>query len=261
MNQKKPGQSTLVTVHGYAGDRRQIEDLMPVYEHHQCPIVVMSPEDSPVLGLGPHICRTGGKRAYTGQLSLDRQYEHFRIMLEYKADFYLANDSDSFCLNPNLPQEIYDGAATGIIYSNQVDDFRKPGQTYTDANGSVTWPLDYHAGYDLIAMQPPYFFSRASLEKIVATCKDIKACPTTPFIDWYFVQVAKAAGLKHAPYPNGWGASCETVTPLGVAVMSQQVSENNATFVHAIKNASVRDLLVQLYNRKHNINWKPKNHY
>jgi hypothetical protein len=263
MNQHKSNQKTLVAVHGYSGDAAQIEMLMPLYEHHKCPILILSPDDAPIRS-DRHPWRTGGKRAYIGQDSLDRQYIHYQKMLETDADFFLWNDSDSICLAAEIPQVLYDNPDT--VFSNQVDDFRRPGERYVDAanNIDVTWPTDYHAGFPLIAKQPPYFLSRVALQRIVDTCQGIQACPITPFIDWYVVQCVVKAGLKHSAFPDGMGASCETVTPHGVAVMRQQVAERNATFIHAIKRKEVKDEMLALYNKKHNINqeWRPhKSHY
>jgi hypothetical protein len=248
MNQHLPGQKTVMFTCGYAGDKDQIKVLRPMYEHHKLPLVILSPSDSQIHGIGPHICRHGGKRAYIGQDSLDRQYEHFKIMLDYEFDFVLMNDSDSFVIEPNLPQYLYDNPDT--VFSNQVDDFRKPGQIWP--GNKEPWPDDYHAGYPLIAMQPPYFFSRVALEKIVATCKGIVACPICPFIDWYFVQVVYKAGLKHAPFKTG--ASCETVTPLGRRVMEQCIVERGATFLHAIKSQPALDICKNAYKRRNGSN-------
>lgn len=244
MNQHKPGQKTLISVHGYAGDRHQIDQLLPYYEYHQCPIVVMSPQDSQIHGVGPHICRAAGKRAYIGKDSLDRQWAQMKILLEYPFDFYLMHDSDSFVATPDIPQYVYDRSDT--FFSNEVDDFRRPGESW---QGMPPWPKDYHKGHPLIAMQPPYFMSRRTLEKLVAASDGIVACQTTPFIDWGMVQVCVAAKVKHARF--NLCASCETVTPLGRAVMRQCVGERQAQFLHAIKSGDVakelRDLYVSTY--------------
>ncbi len=243
MNQHRPKQRTLVTVHGYAGDKTQMDILRPVHEHHQLPIVYITPTDSPVLEMGPHICRTGGKRAYTGQLSLDRQYEHFKIMLEYDFDFYLANDSDSFVLSPEIPKYVYDHPDT--FFSNQVSDFRKPGQSW---NGQAPWPKDYHKGFPLIAMQPPYFFSRSVLKRFVDQCGDIKACPICPFIDWYMVQCCYKAHVKHAGFTNG--VSCGTTDQNGRNAMAHGIRERGSVFLHSVKTQDALDVCINAYNSK-----------
>lgn len=236
MNNRK----TLVSVHGYAGDAHQVFGLLDVFEHHQCPIVVVSPEDSKIEQVGPHICRFAGKRAYIGQDSWDRQHLQLKLLLEYDFDWYLMNDADSFVASPQIPDYLFRDRYA--VYSNEVTDFRVPG---TRSHG-VDWSLDYHAGYPLIAMQPPYFMSRVALEQIVAVSEGMIACPITPFIDWWFVPACVKAGLNHKPFRNG--ASCETVTPHGLAVMSERVAKHGAVCLHSIKSSEVKDQLMALYH-------------
>lgn len=253
---------TLVVVCGYAGDQQQIEELRPWYEHHRCPIVIMSPDDSRIERVGPHICRFGGKRAYIGQDSLDRQWIHMRMALEYEFDWYLLHDSDSIIMTPEIPAYLYE--RDDVVWSNQVTDFRVPGATWVDvATGATTvWPEDYHAGFPLIAMQPPYFLSRKMLTHLVAmsakwdSVEDslqsdkarnaIQACPICPFIDWYWVQLVVKAQVEHRGFING--ASCETVTKNGLEVMSNRVA-GGSTIIHAIKSGKVARHLSNIHRR------------
>lgn len=236
--------SLLVACHCYAGDRQQVIELLPMMEHHKAPIVIISPTDSQVHRIGPHICRAAGKRAYIGQLSWDRQYEQLKTLLEYPQKWFLLNDADSFVMDAKLPDYLFDDP--DMVYSNEVNDFRVPGGTWPGVD--KPWPLDYHQGYPLIAMQPPYFLSRQAMEKIVATCKGLVACPITPFIDWWWIPACHAAGLKHAPFKSG--ASCETVTPHGVAVMSECITKRGATFIHSVKSGKVMNQLVELHKKR-----------
>ncbi len=243
MSQLNP--DVLVVVHCYSGDRQQVIDLLPVYQHHQAPIVIVSPDDSPVTGIGPHICRTAGKRAYIGQLSWDRQYEQLKALLDYPQKWFLLNDADSFVIPAKLPDYLLEDENT--VWSNEVNDFRIPGQTWPGVD--KPWPLDYHKGFPLIAMQPPYFLHRKALEAIVAKCKGMKADPITPFIDWWWVPACYKAHVKHKPFRTG--ASCETVTPLGVAVMSERIVKYKASFIHSVKSGAVMNQLVDLYHTTH----------
>lgn len=236
-------ESVLIAVHCYAGDRQQVVELLPVMEHHQVPIVIISPVDSQVHGIGPHICRAAGLRAYTGQKSWDRQYLQLKLLLEYPQKWFLLNDADSFVMTPELPAYLFEDDMT--VFSNEVDDFRKPGESW---QGLPPWPLDYHKGFPLIAMQPPYFLSRRALEAIVQHSEGLQACPITPFIDWFWVPACYAAGIKHRRFLTG--ASCETNTANGIAVMSQCVSERGATFIHAVKSGDVMRRLVELYRKR-----------
>lgn len=237
MNQHELNRSTLITVHGYAGDQHQIVGNLPSIEHHKLPIVVFSPEDAPITHMGSHICRTGGKRAYVGQDSLDRQLIHMRMMLEYKFDFYLMHDSDSLLLSPEIPAYVY--THPHEVFSNEVNDFR------------VDMPIygpEFHKPLPQIAMQPPYFMSRRSLERMVEVGPTIKMCPVCPFIDWYMVQLVCAAGLNHSRYLQC--VSFESTTPGGVEILKAHVSRG-CNFVHYVKRPEIRKLLQDLWNKNH----------
>lgn len=236
----------LVVCHCYSGDRQQVLDLLDVYEHHEAPVVIVSPTDSPVHNVGPHHTRVAGEVAYIGQKSWDRQHAQLELLLEYPQKWFLLNDSDSFYVTPKLPAYLFERDDT--VYSNQVNDFRIPGQRYVDATNDVTWPVDYHKGYPLLAMQPPYFLHRNALEKIVKASKGLVACPITPFIDWWWIPAVYAAGVRHEGFRNC--ASCETVTANGIAVMSECVSLRGAEALHSIKSGAVKNLMLSLHRSR-----------
>ncbi len=233
----------LVACHCYAGDRQQVLELLPMMEHHKAPIVIISPSDSQVHNIGPHICRTAGKRAYVGQLSWDRQHAQLKTLLEYPQKWFLLNDADSFVMEAKLPDYLFEDDNT--VWSNEVNDFRVPGESW---QGLPPWPLDFHKGYPLIAMQPPYFLGRKALEKIVAFTEGMQACPICPFIDWWWVPACHGAGVEHKRFKTG--ASCETVTPSGIAAMSECISQRGASFIHSVKSGKMMKQLVDLYKRR-----------
>ncbi len=184
-------ESTLIAVFGYgpskhgsntwdyknAGDVERIRMLLPYYEHHKCPVVIMSPSDAPILKLGPHICRQAGKRAYTGQASLDRQRDHLRILLGYPFKHFLLCDSDSCCVTPEIPQNFYDVDA---FWSNEI-----------------TEPRPHASPYPKLALHPPYFCSREVLGRMLTVADRVVAHPITPFIDHYMLQLVCESGVEH----------------------------------------------------------------
>jgi len=211
----------VVTIHGYAGDSHQLNDLRPMYEHHKAPIVVMTPEDSRIETFGPHICRFGGKRQYIGEDSLKRQVRHWEMMLDFNATHFLSNDSDSFCLAPQLPEYLY---KQDVLWSNEVSDMmhkRKP---------EYKWPR--------LAFQPPYFWSREIIERLIKAAPLVQIDPQTPFIDWFVMAVAVAGGIPHKTFPDGF--SCGTAHPHGLKVMTDLVWRHGKIFVHSVKNAAIR---------------------
>lgn len=214
---------TLITVCGYTGDQHQIENLTPWYLHHEAPVIVMSPEDSPITKLKAAptvICRQAGKRAYIGQDSLDRQLLHMKIALQYDFDFFLMHDSDSVCVSPVIPQHMY---AEDFVWSNEVGEDRP------------------HASpYPKIAMQPPYGLSRKNLEKLVAVAPRVLAHPITPYIDWFFVALCSEAGIQHRAW---WDKEKDFGTPHPTELIAQdpwnemwdRVRNHGRVMVHPIK--------------------------
>lgn len=214
---------TLVVVCAYAGDAEQLEILRPAYEHHRYPILILTPEDSPIEEYHGHKCLQGGKRAYIGQESLDRQHIHMLIAYEQGAEWYLFHDSDSICLSKKIPEYLYQDRTS--IYSSEVADHREKG---------------YHDPLPHIAMQPPYWMHRSVLQKFILNGKQ-PADPVTPFIDWYMVQVAYAAGVEHKPFFNSYCFSSNT--PQG-AFFAEKVAGEGCVMFHSVKTQDVFDSMM-----------------
>lgn len=217
-------EGTLITVHGYAGDQHQIEAFMPWYLHHEVPVIVMSPNDSRISKLESAptvITRHGGERAYIGQPSLDRQRIHLEIALEHQFPFYLLNDSDSFCLSPEIPKYLYE--ESNFFWSNEVGE-----------------PRPHASPYPKIAMQPPYFVSHKNLEKMVAVAPKIAAHAVTPYIDWYMLALVCEAGLEHRSF---WDKEKDFGTPHPTEAIARdpweemydRVRNHGRVLVHPIK--------------------------
>lgn len=171
---------TLVSVQCYLGDVGRVLNNLCLYLHHApAPVIILSPEDSPVIIPGL-VCRQaqGCKAGYIGTESLDRQRACLRILLEYPFDWYLLNDSDSFCVSPEIPKILY--ADKGMFWSNELTDPR-------------THPTDLPR----LAFQAPYFFSRDVLERLIWVCDEVKTNPITPYIDHFMMQLVYKAGLRH----------------------------------------------------------------
>lgn len=230
---------TTVIVCGYEGDGHQVNAFMPLYKHHGCPVVIMSPEDSPIPEIPGTATIRAGKRAYIGQDSLVRQWLHMKAALDFPSKFYLFNDSDSFCITPEIPAYVYQSE---FLWSNEVEDFRVPG-----FDGI---PASYHEGFEQIAMQPPYFMSRAILERLVSAGENIQADPITPFIDWYMVQVCYKAGMKHRHKGFVDGASFTTFDLHHARLMAHEVQHKGKNMLHSVKNLVVAEMLVEARNMR-----------
>jgi hypothetical protein len=217
---------TLVSVHGYSGDSHQIRTFLPTYEHHECPVVILSPTDSPIDEMGPHICRTGGLRSYIGKLSIARQIKHLQILLEYPFKFYLLNDADSVCVSPNLPDYCY--KEPQVVWSNEVSDMM-----HNRVRGYK---------YPRLAFQPPYFISRENIAAIVSASRKVIVDVQTPFIDWWMMAVVIKAGLSHKTYPHG--ISCPTFNyPPGIEWMRSSIRHHGAVMLHSLKSATEYNIM------------------
>ncbi len=170
---------TLVAICGYQGDLPLALMLRPIHEAHKCPILVLSPTDSPITSYGPHLCQHAGKRAYIGQDSLDRQIEYMKLCLSHKDfDFFLLNDADSCVLSAGLPREWYDSAHP-TLWSNHVVD-----------------PRAHQTPYPRLAFQPPYFMSRVAMELLLSVAPKCETSAVTPFVDHFMMQMAYNARHK-----------------------------------------------------------------
>lgn len=219
----------LVSVHGYAGDQKQIENAMPYFLHHyDAPVVVMSPVDSPIMQVQAAptvICRQAGKRAYVGPLSLTRQLLQMKALLDYPYDLFLMNDSDSVCISREIPDYIFNEPE--VLWSNEVSDMmhaRRPPYRFPR-----------------LAFQPPYVISRKNIEKVLMVAKNVRTDAVTPFIDWVMMAWAITANIPHKNYLNG--ISCPTRNyPPGIKWMSDSV-RHGTVFLHSIKD---REILLQM---------------
>jgi len=224
----------LVAISGYDGDRHQIINNWPCYEHHKTSILVLSPADAPVQKIHNAKMIQTGEKGWIGPQTLERHKKFLRVLLNQSADFYLFHDADSVCLSPELPKYLFDNPDTH--WSNEVLD-TNPGPSRLPK----------------IAMQPPYMFSRGVLKSLVrisstpaqsyvhVTAQGTMPLPTV-CIDHLQLQLVYAANVPHRTFPDG--ASWETTSELGLNQMSEQVRAHGKVFIHQIKSKPVLDRLM-----------------
>ena len=221
---------TRIGVCCYAGDQHQVIKALGQYLHHQCPVVVLSPEDSKAEIRYPGIeNRFAGKRAYIGQESLDRQRLHMMELLKFPEKFFLVHDADSVCLSPKIPQYLYD--EPGVLWSNVVTD------------GIPEHQPAYPPGWPHIAFQPPYFMSRQTIEALLAASEGDAANPTMPFIDHYIVQLAIKAGHPYKSFRDGVSCPIGPQWPNEFALVRDAVRNRGAIFLHSIKKVETLSIL------------------
>ena len=174
-------EDTLISIHCFQGDAALVERAMPIHLAHKCPVVVLSPSDSPVIIPGAE-SRFAGKRAYIGADSWTRQHEHLKILLSYPQKYFLLNDADSFCVSAKIDPRLYAGAYN-TLWSNEV-----------------TEPRPHSSPYPKIAAQPPYFLTRESIQKILEASPRVAVHPITPYIDYAMLAWSCEAGLEHRAF-------------------------------------------------------------
>lgn len=229
---------TLVAVSAYAGDKHQVMNNLPLYLHHNCPVLILSPADKPITSVSDSRahCQWFGQSGWIGKHTLERHVLFLRALLTFRHKFFLFHDADSICLSPKIPQYLYDEPTT--FWSNEVQD-TNPGPSLLPK----------------LALQPPYFFSREVAERQLAALSNL---PTSyygpdltpegwpmPFptdcIDHFVLQLACGSGLPHKSFPDG--ASFETASQHGLDTMSGLVREHGKIFLHSVKTAHALDKL------------------
>lgn len=228
----------LVAVSGYLGDRGQIDSNLPVYRHHKCPIIVLSPADAPIETLSDNEgieFQTAGEKGWIGAHTLKRQEEFLRILLKTPFKWFLFHDADSVCLAPELPEYLF--RHPGILWSNEVP----------DTNPSPS-------RLPKIALQPPYFFHRSVLMAMVRHAaapavsflspspKDWPMPTPTDCIDHWMLQVIHSTNMAHHNFFDG--ASFETTSDHGFSVMREHVGRLGKIFIHQVKHKHVLEQLM-----------------
>lgn len=229
---------TLVAVSAYVGDKHQVQNNLPLYLHHQCPVLILSPANAAITFVSdPSVhCQWFGEAGWIGPHTLTRHVLFLRALLKFPHKHFLFHDADSICLSPKIPQYLYD--TPDIIWSNEV--------------------LDTNPGASLlpkIAMQPPYFLSRRTIEGMLNCVGNL---PTSyygpavnpegwpmPFptecIDHFALQLAHGSGFQHRSYPDG--ASFETASSQGLEIMAELVRNQGKILLHSVKSLAALDRL------------------
>lgn len=230
---------TLIAVSAYAGDLHQVENNLPIYLHHGCDVVILSPEDAPILKTSASgvTCITAGLKGWIGPQTLERQRKFLEILTKFPHKHFLFHDADSVCLSPQIPQYCYDWPDT--IWSNEVVD--------TNPAPSMLPKL---------ALQPPYFLSKNSIDGMLKAAINLPTSYFTrsnpadwpmPFptecIDHYMLQLACGSGFPHQSFFTG--ASFETASPQGFAEMRNLVRNHGRVLLHSIKTAAVLHVLIE----------------
>mgnify|MGYP003429334334 CR=1 FL=1 len=117
----------LVVVLCYAGDAAQVEHQLGSYTHHGAPVLALSPADAPAWIPGIEN-QCAGLSGWKGRHVAYKLMAHWQIMLEYPKTWFLVHESDSVCLSPELPEEIFE--RDDVLWSMALGEPNQPGTNY-----------------------------------------------------------------------------------------------------------------------------------
>jgi hypothetical protein len=226
--------NTRISVHCYAGDGRQVHEMLAHHLSHECPITILSPDDSRVEITQHGVdSRFGGLQQSLGELSIQRQREHMKILLTYPENFFLMHDADSICLSPKLPAYLYEEPDT--LWSNVV---WNENQSERDASDREKLPH--------LAFQPPYFASRRTLEALLATSFPYHD-QFDGFIDHFMMYAAVEAGIMWKGFPGGVSAAISVNNTNELQRAHVAVRHRGSVFVHGVKTPRFWQPLVEAH--------------
>ena len=226
--------NTRVSVHCYAGDGRQVREMLAHHLTHECPVTILSPDDSRVEITQPGVdSRFGGKQQSIGPLSIQRQREHMRILLTYPENFFFMNDADSLCLSPKLPDYLYNEPDT--LWSNVV---------WIEGQGERN--ESDHRRIPNIASQPPYFASRRTLEALLAVPEFPYLNSYDGFIDHYMTRAGVESGVVWKGFEGGISAAL-SMNNNELQRAQVRVRHCGSIFVHGVKTPRFWQPLVEAH--------------
>jgi hypothetical protein len=249
---------TRIVVSCYSGDKEQVEQSLDLYLHHECPVTIMSPTDAPVIISHPNVTNhSAGKRDRSGPNARERHIEFFKIMLAYPENFFLMHESDSVCVDPKIPEYLYD----------------EPDTLWSNSGGiGEEMAIGFTPGCPHETFQAPWFLSRRLIEHFVAVAPSINT--DVLWVDHYLVELAWAASQAQckpfrarvlAPISGRIDISGAHFTPFGAGEegtpispelakiyegglrMALKEARNGANMIHSVKNSEASHAIAEAY--------------
>ena len=224
-------EGTLIVVHCYQGDSYQVQSMLDVWTHHERPVLMLSPKDSPVPIDHPQVTNEiAGQVGWKGPHTLRRQVEHWKIAHKTNSSWYLLNDSDSMCLSAQLPEYLFEDP--DIFWSN------------------VLCHEGEHLETDQPNFNPPYFVSNSLLCAMIDAAEALE--PGDGFLephDWgqaidgfYTHLIRFALDAPWQDYPDG-----ATTWPPGKADLVRDAGLGKR-MIHGIKDETTLRTCLLAYN-------------
>jgi len=205
-------------------------------------VLLLSPVDEPVYVSHPQVtCRSVGPNDYNGDLSVERYKQQISALADYDVDWFMLNESDSFCLTPNLPDYLY--GDPDLVRANYANPWN-----WINTNNDPQ-PMATLMVHDT-AMQAPWWFSRRALLRMIDVMDAAwDGCPPyAKFIDWWFHHAPHLAGLRHESYGLG-GTTWPISGAEGAAAIRHKIVEG-AVMVHGVKDDVALAGILQAYEER-----------
>lgn len=187
---------TRVVISAYQGDLRQVTEMLPLWQHHGCPVTIVSPADSRVDIEGVD-CLAAGGRGHFGPEAQARHITHLKMLLDYPEDFFFINESDAFCIDTEFP---------AYLYADPEKFWTNGGRDESDLDGR----LEARPRERWYSFQAPWWMPRRVIERMVEIAPRVQYDPRLKWIDLYLPELAFAAGV---PFERFRDAICMPVAP------------------------------------------------
>lgn len=266
-------ENTCVAIQCWEGDADQIMRLLPYWQHHGVPIYLISPEDAPVGAWPGTQAMSAGKRGWAGPHTIDRQIEHFKLMYDLPFDYYFYTDADAICLSAEFPGYVYEPNtfwsnmlstydfwtkvplyAEDERYGEREDQVREACKYLTTIDDGT---LDIGKWHDRcpVVMQPPYFFSKDVLGKLIDVAendvwKDATSPPVDfpiPFIDWFYPALVRHSDIHGRPFGND-GISMPTWDRHWLGRACTMARQGRGRWVHSVKTNDAASVIKQAWD-------------
>ena len=233
--------NTRIAIGCYSGDHEQVIQSLDLYLHHECPVVIFSPENAKVQIDHPGVENLhAGKCARLGPDAHAHHLEYLKLLLTFPEDYFLMHEADSMCIDPKIPDYLY--AEPDTFWSNS-------GEACPELCEIEAFP----PGCPRLSFQAPWFLSRKAIKALVAASPRVISpsgmsgeLPASkahwiglPWVDLYLVMLTHAAGLPYKVFRNcynGFMASIEALSPTPPKNFSElQVAGGEAGFQNALK--------------------------
>jgi hypothetical protein len=207
--------NTLVVVMGWGGSQEIFERHLPLFEHHNCPILIWTPINAPYDTVHEQFSIAPSAHAY------EHAYERCRSMIlelaRRKCDRYLVLEYDSFSLEPVIPDC---NEFRGNLQDNREFRFRAP-----------RYPT------------PPWLIQGEQMQRMAWLLRRMQNVLAFGYMDRMWGELARLANIPLFNH-NPVGFTRSTVEIRHAPDMIKW-AEGGGTMIHGVKDPLILGLLLE----------------